>query len=108
MSTHVELNADAHRKIILAVNCSVLLVSASSISTPLAFFLSLSYISRVTMENGRRVRLPVFTAAGNVDDCVLKYPPYGQPSQHLSLYWQPTLPSIGFVRFATRPMIIRR
>ena len=29
---------------------------------------------------------PVFAAAGRVDDCVLKYAPYGQPSQHASLY----------------------
>ena len=40
------------------------------------------------MENGFSVRLPVATAAGSVDDCVLKYAPNGQPSQQVLRYWQ--------------------
>src|SRR5258708_36036513 len=63
---------------------------------------------RVTMEKGRSVRLPVATAAGSVDDCVLKYAPNGQPSQHLLRYWQFTRFASGCVMFAVRPMIRRR
>ena len=48
------------------------------------------------------------SAAGSVDDCELKYAPYGQPRRHALRYWQrPRRPS-GCVRFATRPGMIRR
>src|ERR1044071_2644618 len=60
------------------------------------------------MLQGRTVRLPVFNAAGNVDDCVLKYPPNGQPSQQRFLNWHCVLPGIACVRLATRPMNIVR
>src|SRR6476620_10904621 len=62
----------------------------------------------VTIENGRTVNFPVAIAAGNVDDCVLKYPPKGQPSQHRFLNWQRVLPGIAAVKFAVRPMIMLR
>ena len=55
------------------------------------------------MANGLSVSLPVSAAAGSVDDCVLKYAPYGQPSQQAFRYWQAPRPSSGVVRFATRP-----
>src|SRR5689334_3686993 len=86
----------------------VLLSCASNISTPVAFFVSLSYKIFVTILHGRTVRFPVFIAAGNVEDCVLKYPPNGQPNQHLFLNWQLVLACIGCVIFAVRPMIITR
>src|SRR5688572_8710233 len=76
---HVELNDDAHRKTTFAVNSVVCFVSESMTSTPVARAVSLSNNTRRTMEKGRSVRFPVFVAAGNVDDCVLKYAPYGQP-----------------------------
>src|SRR5476649_1340778 len=60
------------------------------------------------MENGRSVKLPVAIAAGRVDDCVLKYPPKGQPNAHLLRYWQLVRPLCGTVMLATRPMIILR
>ena len=54
------------------------------------------------------VSRPVAMAAGSVDDCVLKYAPYGQPSRHALRNWQrPRVPS-GWVRLATRPGMIRR
>ena len=58
------------------------------------------------MLQGRTVKLPVALAAGNVDDCVLKYPPKGQPSQQRLLNWHVVLPGMAWVRFATRPIII--
>src|SRR5690606_15613861 len=105
ISTHVELNADAHTNTTLAKNSYVSFVSASKTSTPLAFLVSLSYRIRVTIENCRNVTFPVATAAGKVDDWVLKYAPKLQPSQHWFWYWQFTRPLCGTVRFATRPMI---
>ena len=39
------------------------------------------------MLQGRTVKLPVAIAAGKVEDCVLKYPPNGQPSQQRFLNW---------------------
>src|SRR5688572_20366745 len=86
MSTHDEFSADAHTKTIFALNSMVWFVSASRICTPLAFLLSLSYSICVTFEYGRNVRLPVFIAARKVDDCVLKYPPNGQPLQQRFRY----------------------
>jgi len=41
-------------------------------STPRARLRSLSYSTSLTIENGRRVRLPVFIAAGSVADWVEK------------------------------------
>src|SRR6266705_2758976 len=76
-------SAEAFTKTIFDLYSYVLFVSASSTSTPVAFFVFLSYIIFVTIDQGRSVRLPVLTAAGKVEDCVLKYPPKGQPSQHL-------------------------
>src|SRR5579875_3450330 len=63
-----------------------------------------------TIEKGRRVSLPVFIAAGSVVDCVLKYPPNGQPNQHLSLNLQPgrSCSGRGTVKFAVLPIIIFR
>ena len=61
----------------------VLFVSASKTVTPVARFLSLSYLISVTILQGLKVKLPVAIAAGKVEDCVLKYPPNGQPNQHL-------------------------
>ena len=49
--------------------------SASNTVTPVARFLSLSYLISVTIEKGLKVKLPVAIAAGKVEDCVLKYPP---------------------------------
>src|SRR5271165_2714069 len=77
-STHAELRVEAHRKTILERYSVVCPVSASSTSTPFARKASLSKITLLTMEKGRSVRLPVFTAAGSVVDCVLKYAPNGQ------------------------------
>src|SRR5690606_37091672 len=102
INTQVELNAEAQTKITLAKNSYVSFVSASTISTPFAFWVSLSYKIRVTMEYGRRVRLPVATAAGKVDDCVLKYPPKLQPSQHWFWNWHPGRPSCGTEILAVR------
>src|SRR5690606_26200788 len=72
ISTAVELNADAHRNTTLALYSMVSLVSASKTSTPVAFLVSLSYNTRVAIDQGLRVRLPVATAAGRVEDWVLK------------------------------------
>src|SRR3989442_2909272 len=63
------------------------MLTASSTRTPVARFLSRSYKTSVTIANGLSVKRPVATAAGNVDDCVLKYPPKGQPSQQALRYW---------------------
>src|SRR5690348_11414509 len=82
----VEFSADAHRNTILALYSIVFADSASMISTPVAFFVSLSNKTLLTIENGLNVRLFVAIAAGSVDDCVLKYAPNGQPSQHLLRY----------------------
>ena len=43
--------------------------------TPVARLRSLSYSTSLTIANGFSVRRPVATAAGSVDDCVLKYAP---------------------------------
>src|SRR5688572_9114026 len=77
------------------------------ISTPRARLRSLSYSTSLTIENGRKVRLPVFIAAGSVADWVEKYAPYGQPRMHLLRYWQLTRPcsSLGWVMFAVREWI---
>ena len=58
----------------------------------------------ITMLHGLTVNLPVFIAAGKVDDCVLKYPPNGQPSQQRFLNWHFVRPGISCVRLATRPI----
>src|SRR5690606_5489384 len=105
INIQVELNAEAQTNTTLAKYSYVWWVSASIISTPVAFFVSLSYRIRVTMENGRNVRLPVATAAGRVDDWVLKYAPKLQPSQHWFWYWQVIRSLWGTDRLATRPMI---
>src|SRR5450432_350003 len=102
INTHALFNAEAFKKIIFELNTYVLLVSPSSTSTPVAFLVFASYNILVTMLHGRTVKLPVATAAGNVDDCVLKYPPNGQPSQQRFLNWHCVLPGIACVRFATR------
>src|SRR6185437_16396304 len=60
------------------------------------------------MDQGLSVRRPVFIAAGSVEDCVLKYAPYGQPSQHASRYWHALRPGSACVRFAVRAGIQRR
>ncbi|MNQ93527.1 hypothetical protein D3C85_1089980 [compost metagenome] len=96
---------EAHKKTILLLYSYVLLVSVSKTSTPVAFFLSWSYKTCVTKEYGLTVRLPVFIAAGKVEDCVLKYPPKGQPSQQRFLNSHFVLPGIAAVRFATLPII---
>src|SRR6478736_9979215 len=57
-----------------------------------------------TIEKGRTVKFPVFIAAGKVEDCVLKYPPNGQPSQQRLRNWQAVLPGIAALKFATRPI----
>src|SRR5258706_13361184 len=79
INIQAEFIVDAFRKTIFALYSTVLFVSASSTSTPVAFLVSLSYSILVTMLQGLTVRLPVLTAAGKVEDCVLKYPPKGQP-----------------------------
>src|ERR1035438_2752180 len=83
MRIHAVLRVEAQRKTTLDLYSTVWSVWASIISTPVAFLLSLSYTTLVTIENGRRVRFPVATAAGRVEDCVLKYAPNGQPRSHL-------------------------
>ncbi len=40
---------------------------------------------------------PVASAAGRVEELLLKYAPYGQPLIHLFLYWQVVLPRPGLV-----------
>jgi hypothetical protein len=40
--------------------------------TPVARFVFLSYSTSLTIAQGLSVSLPVFIAAGSVDDCVLK------------------------------------
>src|SRR5688500_12897224 len=67
-NTQVLLNAEAHRNTTFDLNSYVLFSWASITSTPVALFLSLSYSTFVTIEKGRRVRFPVATAAGKVDD----------------------------------------
>src|SRR2546430_8239763 len=80
-SNHVEFNADAHRKMTRAVYSVVWPATASSTRTPVARCLSRSYRISVTIANGLSVSRPVAIAGGNVEDFVLKYPAYGQPSQ---------------------------
>ena len=63
---------EALTKIIFALYSIVLLVSASNTVTPVARFLSLSYLISVTIEKGLKVKLPVAIAAGKVEDWVLK------------------------------------
>ena len=70
--SQVEFSAEAQRKTTGAENSVVLSVTASITRTALTRFLSLSYTSSVTMENGINVMRPVAIAAGNVDDCELK------------------------------------
>src|SRR6476659_980343 len=65
-------------------------------------------MTSVTIDHGFNVRRPVFAAAGNVDDCVLKYAPYGQPNQHALRYWQADRPGRAFVAFAVRPGMMWR
>src|SRR5256886_8236271 len=74
-SNHVEFNADAHRKMTRAVYSVVWPATASSTRTPVARCLSRSYRISVTIANGLSVSRPVAIAGGNVEDCVLKYPP---------------------------------
>ena len=71
-NTQAEFNAEAFKNTILALNVYVLFVSESSTSTPSAFLVFLLYKSLVTIEKGLTVKLPVFNAAGIVEDCVLK------------------------------------
>src|SRR5207237_8555186 len=85
-SNHVAFNADAHRKMTRAVYSVVWPVIASRTRTPVARCLSRSYTISVTIANGLSVSRPVAIAGGNVEDCVLKYPPYGQPSQQALRY----------------------
>src|SRR5712691_7047109 len=101
-SSQVEFNVDAQRKMMRAVYSAVCMLTASSTRTPVARFLSRSYKTSVTIANGLSVKRPVATAAGNVDDCVLKYPPKGQPSQQALRYWHFVRPGSGCVRFAVR------
>ena len=93
---------------IRAVYSVVWPATASSTRTPVARFLWRSYTISVTIANGLSVSRPVAMAGGNVEDCVLKYPPYGQPSQQALRYWQGARPVSGFVRFAVRPGMMRR
>jgi hypothetical protein len=44
-------------------------------------------MTSVTIDHGFSVNRPVAIAGGSVEDCVLKYAPYGQPSQHASRNW---------------------
>src|SRR5687768_7608177 len=76
--------------------------------TPVARFVLRSYSTSDTMDHGFSVSRPVLAAAGSVDDCVLKYAPYGQPSQQAFRYWQAVRPSRPLVRFAVRPGMMRR
>src|SRR5205814_505464 len=64
-----------------------LIVEASITRTPVARLVFLSYRTSLTIAHGLRVMRPVFAACGSVDDCELKYAPYGQPSQHAFRYW---------------------
>ena len=57
------------------------------------------------MDQGFSASLPVFAAAGSVEDCVLKYAPNGQPSQQALRYWQAERPGDSRVAFAVRPGI---
>src|SRR2546422_7961315 len=107
-SSHVEFNVDAQRKMMRAVYTVVCSVTASSTRTPPARLRSRSYKTSVTIANGLSVSRPVAIAAGNVEDCVLKYPPYGHPSQQALRYWQGERPGSGRVRVAVRPGVIRR
>jgi hypothetical protein len=68
----VEPNVDAHRKITLPWNSSCSFVSASSTRTPLALSLLPSKMSSWTIELGRSVMFPVFSAAGSVLELLLK------------------------------------
>ena len=74
-SNQVELSVDAQRKMMRALYSTVALVTASITRTPVARLLFLSNTTSLTIECGRSVSLPVFIAAGNVDDWVLKYAP---------------------------------
>src|SRR3979411_2010232 len=58
--------------------------------------------------HGLSVILPVFAAAGSVDECVLKDDAAGQPSQQALRYWQAFRPSSCLVAFAVRPGMMRR
>src|SRR5690348_2389789 len=107
-SSQVELSVEAQRKTIFATWSVTWLVTASSTRTPVARFLSLSYNTSVAIANGCSVRRPVFTAAGSVDDCVLKYAPYGQPRPQALRYWQGLRPGSGRVRLAVRAEMRRR
>src|SRR5680860_1205177 len=63
------------------------------------------------MELGRRVMFPVRSAAGRVEELLLKYPPNGQPRLQRLRYWQTPRPSkvaFGSVMWAVRPMVTRR
>jgi hypothetical protein len=67
-----EAIAEAHRKITLALNSNVSLVTLSITFTPVAFFVSASYITSCTIESGLRVIFPVASAAGRVEELLLK------------------------------------
>jgi hypothetical protein len=82
----VDGTVDAQRKITFALNSKVSFVSVSITRTPVALFLSASYMTSWTIEFGLRVILPVASAAGSVEELLLKYAPYGQPLLHLDLY----------------------
>ena len=71
----MELSVDAQRKTIFERYSVVDSSSASMTRTPLTRFLSLSYASSVTIDQGFSVRRPVAMAAGSVDDCVLNAAP---------------------------------
>src|SRR3954470_5335445 len=65
-------------------------------------------MTSLTIDHGLSVILPVFAACGSVDDCELKYAPYGQPSQQALRYWHAERPSCAWVRLAERPGMMRR
>ena len=82
----MEGTVEAHKKIILALNVCFCLVSPSIISTSEALLVFSSYIILCTIECGLKVIFPVASAAGRVDELLLKYAPYGHPLIHLFLY----------------------
>ena len=64
--------AEAHRKITRALKVIFSWVSASMTLTPEAIPVAGSYSTSCTMEFGRRVILPVRSAAGRVQELLLK------------------------------------
>ena len=80
----MRFNAEVQKKITRDEYSINAFVTASIARTPVARLVSRSLSTSLTMEIQLSVRRPVAIAVGNVADCVLKYAPYAQPSQHAS------------------------